>query len=156
MSKLTKQMIEDLGNKVVKICVNKGYDDTSVYFNGKRVHVGSGDIVFDDDYNYHFKDAPVEVTENCHPIDYFEYVNENHILSMAFEGRLYDLLNYGSGSKSLEKLFEDYGVYYELGNSWNLTLYPNDDSTEVEGVQYKRKPDPIRLRENGLRKGVVK
>lgn len=148
MKKLTKEMIEELGNKVVKICVEKGYGDTCVYFNGKRVYIGTGKLVCEENENdYHYENVPIEVEENCHPYDYFEYYNDNHILSMSFEGNLYDCLNYGSGSNALEKLFEDYGLYYELGNAWNLTVYPVDDM-EVDGMQYKRKKQPIYVYRN--------
>lgn len=44
---------------------------------------------------------------------------------MSFEGPLYDVLNYefGSLAAGLDAIFEKYGVYYELGNAWNLTLH---------------------------------
>ena len=154
MKKLTKEMIEELGNKVVNICVEKGYGDTSVYFNGKRVHIGCGELIFDDDddedgIGYHYKDVPTETIENCHPCDYFEYFNENHILSMSFEGILYDYFNYGDVPSELNNLFEEYGIYYELGNSWNLSVYPIDDDMEVEGMKYKRKSEPIYIYRHG-------
>ena len=146
MKKLTKQMIEELGNKVVEICKTKGYNDTSVYFNGKCVHVGSGDLVWDDDTdNFYYKNVPIVIKENDHPGDHFEYYNDNHILSMSFEGLLYDLLNYGNGSHTLDNLFDEYGLYYELGNAWNLSVYPNDDDMIVDGYSYKRKQEPIHL-----------
>lgn len=57
------------------------------------------------------------------PKDYFEYVREPNILSMSFEGPLYELLNYDGGELASEflRLFEAHGLYYELGNAWNLT-----------------------------------
>lgn len=63
------------------------------------------------------------VTENEDPRKHFEYVREPNILSMSFEGPLYDLLNYGFGNWETEfnKLFERRGLYFELGNYWNLT-----------------------------------
>ena len=47
---------------------------------------------------------------------------------MSFEGELYDVLNgyaYGWGKRADEfrQIFEKYGVYFELGNAWNLTCY---------------------------------
>lgn len=145
MKKLTKDMIEEFGNKVVEICKTHGYGDTSVYFNGKRYSIGCGELVVDDDGDFHYENVPVTLKENCHPEDYFDYYNENHILSMSFEGPLYDLLNYGSGSRVLETVFAEYGVYYELGNSWNLSVYPVDDEMEVDGIKYKRTPEPIHI-----------
>lgn len=138
MKKLTKEMIEELGNKVVDICINNGYDYTSVYFNGKRVHIGHVEMNLDgDDLTF---SAKPEITEDCHPGDYFEYFNHNHILSMSFEGYLYDLLYEGNHSKALDKVFEEYGVTYEIGNYWNLSVYPVDDM-EVEGMRYEKKPE---------------
>ena len=132
MTKITKKMITELGNKVVELCQKNWYGDTSVYFNGKRVRLDSGK--FDADHNYHVDVAGVD--EDCHPGDYFSYYNSNHILSMSFEGELYDALNYGNGSKELEELFKQYGVYYELGNAWNLSVYPNDYKAVVDGYKY--------------------
>jgi hypothetical protein len=47
---------------------------------------------------------------------------------MSFEGGLYHVLNgYVSGWIRLEskfsKLFEKYGLYYEMGYSWSLSAY---------------------------------
>lgn len=56
----------------------------------------------------------------------FEYHPEPNILSMSFEGPLYDLLNYTCGSKTEEKftkILRKYGLYFELGNAWNLSCY---------------------------------
>ena len=128
---INREVIEELGNRIVELCKNNEYGDTSVYYDGKRVNI-----------NY---DGTTEVKENCHPGDYFKYYNHNHIISMAFEGILYDILNYGSGSDDLEKLFDEYGVYYELGNAWNLSVYPIDDNIEVDGYHYDEEPEPIML-----------
>ena len=130
----TKEKIEEFGNKVVNLCVEKEWTSTCVYFNGKRVAI---------EYDYKTRDIHLETTENCHPGDYFEYYNHNHILSMSFEGDLYDLLNYDGCPQSLEKLFYEYGVYYELGNAWNLSVYPENDDMEIDGVIYEEEPEPI-------------
>lgn len=65
--------------------------------------------------------------EDRNPSDYFEYANPE-TLSMSFEGDLNHILNgYIRGWVRLEdqfrKLFEKYGLYYELGHSWNLSAY---------------------------------
>lgn len=140
MTKITKEMITELGNKVVKLCRKNDYIDTSVYYDGKRYRI---ERVYDE-----ANDKPITtviVDDDCHPGKYFEYYNNNHILSMAFEGELYSLMNYGNGCEELEKLFAKYGVYYELGNSWNLSVYPNDWNAEVEGYKYEVEPDPIHI-----------
>lgn len=81
--------------------------DVRVYYNGKVVYEKSKEEVAD-------------------PKDYFDYVGD--ILSMSFEGALYEVFNGTSARASkLQEEFNEilgkYGVYYELGNSWNLTLY---------------------------------
>lgn len=48
---------------------------------------------------------------------------------MSFEGPFYEVLNGYAGDYGwvVEEKFSDllkkYGVYYELGNAWNLSLY---------------------------------
>lgn len=147
MKKLTKEMITELGDKVVELCKKEGYEHTSVYYDGKRVHIGDIDFVinYDDETDMgHYENAKVTVEENCHPGDYFEYYNHNHILSMSFEGLLYDLLNEYGECKALDDLLKEYGLYYELGNSWNLSVYPIDDM-KVEGYKYEKEPEDIYL-----------
>ena len=64
--------------------------------------------------------------DEADPNNYFEYVREPNILSMSFEGVLYDVLNgYYGGKKEAEfsKILEKYGLYYEIGNAWNLSIY---------------------------------
>lgn len=65
--------------------------------------------------------------EDKDPCDYFEYANPD-TLSMSFEGSLNHVLNgYTRGWVKLEeqfgKLFEKYGLYYEMGHAWNLSAY---------------------------------
>ena len=73
--------------------------------------------------------------ENEDPRKYFEYVNFNHFISMSFEGPLNYVLNFlddfagdydSEREEELCKIFEKYGYYYELGNSWNLSAYKNE------------------------------
>ena len=63
------------------------------------------------------------VIEDVDPRDYFDYCGD--IMSMDFEGPLYDVLNYylGSLESGLVAIFDKYDCYYEFGNAWNLTLY---------------------------------
>ena len=58
------------------------------------------------------------------PNDYFEY--NGHILSASFEGPLCHSINSEIDSNmrtQLNNFFSHYGLYYELGNQWNLSLY---------------------------------
>ena len=136
-------VIEELGNRIVELCKQNGWGATSVYFNGKRVHIDVTDYHFTDDNIIYVTEETVK--EDCHPGDYFDYYNHNHIVSMGFEGDLYDLINgYGEAS-ALNKLLDEYGLYYELGNAWNLSVYPIDDDIEVDGYHYNEEPEPTML-----------
>lgn len=61
------------------------------------------------------------------PRSYFEYVANPHILSMSFEGGLHAILN-GYTDPRFETQFSNilskYGLFYELGDAWNLTVFP--------------------------------
>ncbi len=123
---LSADKIEEMANEVRDFLIkNELWQDVFIYFNGKAYGTMDGSH-----FSYNNPDDLI-VLENEDPRDYFEYVNPEHILSMSFEGPLYDCLNmngeYGyefenSIESSLRKIFEKYGCYYELGNSWNLTL----------------------------------
>jgi len=95
--------------------------DVCIYYDGKCM---STDSVVDGEHVFRYNGEPF-IEEDKDPRDYFEYVAEEHIISMSFEGPLYDLINY-SGGKMLDEfyaLFNKYGLFFELGNGWNLTCY---------------------------------
>lgn len=133
MMKLTKAKIEQFAIDVMNYLVKHDLDSgVSIYFNDKRMR---------NEYDWHNPDTPPKtiIEENIDPHKYFEYAAYAHILSMSFEGPLYDSLNYtGYKEEGLRKIFEKYGVYWELGNSWNLSAYPIDDDMEVEVTFYNR------------------
>ena len=131
--KLTKKNIESLANDIVKFL--KKYEintDTTIYFNDKSISFDS-----------HGKMS----TGIKNPTDYFDYVPENHILSMSFEGGLYDIVNgYDSYTFKLEdefsSIFNKYGVYYELGNAWNLSVFNSSyDDDDIEYTYPYRKEE---------------
>lgn len=142
MSKITKTDIERLANEIIEF-LNKEElaSDVSIYFNNKVIRENGS---WDNEFNYIPK---WETTENVNPHDYFEYCAYDHILSMSFEGGLYELLNYGGGSRmgKFEKIFEKYGLYYELGNAWNLSCYTINGDTEVEYTYYEKPKKKIYL-----------
>jgi len=86
--------------------------DTRIYFNGKCYHaIGDGKK---------WKTIP-----NMNPKDYTDYANEKTI-TMTFEGPLYGILNYNTGSKTWEdfhNLIEKHGMFAEQGHAWDLSLY---------------------------------
>jgi hypothetical protein len=136
--KLSKVKIEEMANEIIDYLKKNELDDgVCIYFNNKRICLGS-------EWNSETREfIPYEkVEENINPLDYFEYANESHILSMSFEGGLYGVINYGNTDK-LDAIFEKYGLYYELGNSWNLTAFPSTiDYDDIEYTPYEREPDP--------------
>lgn len=124
--KLTKIKIEKLANEIVSFLDKWDMlDGTCIYYNNKRINDGK------------LEDGEFD------PHNYFEWAAYDHILSMSFEGGLYHVLNYNGGSllNKFDKIFEKYGLYYELGDSWNLTACVSDDDMEVEYTVYK-KPQP--------------
>lgn len=140
--KLTKSKIEELVRKIIELLKATGTDtDVCIYYNDKRISLGN--IWKTDIADF----VPIEkVEEDMCPLDYFEYVNTKHILSMSFEGALYHELNgytNGSVTKKFDKLLEEYGLYYELGHAWNLTVYPIDGKyDEIEYTAYEKEPEP--------------
>lgn len=90
--------------------------DVSIYFNGKRWSTqqkSKDHWEFCYNENRYFESI-------ADPKDYFEYVREPNILSMSFEGGLYEVLNGYNGFKleaEFQKIFHKYGLYYELGNA---------------------------------------
>lgn len=105
MKKLTRLDIENLSYDIIKYCKDWGFwSDMSIYGNGKRYEFNS-----DDDTYSGFKEfKDVNVKKNINPKDYIgtyvkgcdgssqyeSLVPKKHILSVTFEGPLYDLLNY--------------------------------------------------------------
>jgi hypothetical protein len=139
--KLTKNKIEEMAMEIIDYLKKNDLDnDVCIYFNNKRIRLGSN---WDREKREFISYEKVE--EDISPFDYFEYANHKHILSMSFEGDLYDLLNgfsYGNADKFL-KIFEKYGLYYEMGNAWNLSVYPDSiDYDEIEYTSYEREPEP--------------
>lgn len=120
---LTAEQTEALATEIFNWLVDHNmWVDVAIYFNGKRWYTSNKDHTeFCYNERRYFEDE-------AEPKDYFEYVREPNILSMSFEGSLYDVLNgYTVGWVKLEeefrKIFEKYGLYYELGNAWNLSCF---------------------------------
>lgn len=114
---------ENLAQDIYKWCIkNEAWVDVAIYYNGKRM--STSDVDENGKERFRYNGEPF-IENGCDPRDYFRYVRSPNILSMSFEGDLYDILNYGD-SDSFYELFKKYGLYYELGNDWNLTAVPND------------------------------
>lgn len=133
--KYTKADIEKMANEIYDKMVEKGDSDFSIYFNGKRMK----HLVEWDREKCEFIDKGKMIENDIDPHEYFEYAAYNHIFSMSFEGNLYEFINYYDleGPKWLQKIFKKYGVYFELGEAWNFTVYPVNDNDEWEYTIYK-------------------
>lgn len=120
---LTVEQREQLATEVFNWLVDhEMWIDVAIYFNGKRWSTANKNHT---EFCYNERRYFEDVAD---PKDYFEYVREPNILSMSFEGSLYDVLNgYVRGWAKLEdefrKIFAKYGLYFELGNAWNLSCY---------------------------------
>lgn len=115
---LTEENIEKMAEEVYNFLVeNSLWYDTSILFNGKKMSAaGNG------------KDYSIE--EDVDPNSILEHCNDEHILSMTFEGPLYGCLNCNYNvdycdkiSMGLTGIFNKYGCYYEMGHAWSLSLY---------------------------------
>lgn len=138
--KLTKNKIERLSTEIVNyLRKNSLDDDVCIYFNNKRIQIGNN---WDREKKEFVPYTNVE--ENMNPLKYFSYANPKHILSMSFEGNLYHLLNeYGGNTKRFDSIFKKYGLYYELGNAWNLSCYPDGiEYEDIEYTSYEVNPEP--------------
>ena len=113
---------EALAKDIYNWCIeHELWDDNTIYFNGKAWSnlptwgIDEGKKIDEDLYEY----------ENRNPRYFFEYANPD-TLSMSFEGGLNHVLNdYNDNCLPLieefRELFHKYGLYYELGHSWNLS-----------------------------------
>lgn len=121
MNPLNEKKREELATEIFEWLVkNELWIDVRIYFNGKYwgTHNPNTDEYYYNEHKYYEGFAD--------PLDYFEYVREpENILSMSFEGPLYEVLNGYSRSYRLEeqfnRIFKKYGLYFELGHAWNLT-----------------------------------
>ena len=124
-------------------------EDVRIYFNNQVVYY---ELVKDNDKKEWISELKIE--ENVSPMNYFECVNPKHILSMSFEGALHTELNYGNGrfENKMQQFFKKYGLYFELGDTWNLSVYPIDEELyeQIEYTSYEKgikgKPKEIGLK----------
>ena len=129
--------------ELMRLFINENIDDyVRIYYNFSKNKNGQA-IQTDPTYIRPYNNKPVEynetyngkknkwyIIEDINPNDYFEYNGD--ILSISFDGsELYNILNcYAYKENFMKKfkaIFDKYNVYYELGNAWNLSVYPNDE-----------------------------
>ena len=106
---ITKAQIDKLAREIRQYLLDrKMWVDTIIYFNGKAFSTDDrhGRYYYNDPHN-------LIVLENEDPHRITEYAGD--ILTM----------NYGEPSwrveEELRDIFKKYGLWFELGNAWNLT-----------------------------------
>ena len=114
---------EALANDIYTWCLEHDcWQDVYIYYNGKRMGTSGHDKNGKEVYCYGGKPY---IETGYVPRDYLKYVREPNILSMSFEGPLYEILD--NDMEALDELFKKYGLYYEFGDAWNLSAYPIDE-----------------------------
>lgn len=111
---------EALARDIYTWCIeNDCWQDVYIYYNGKRMGTSGKDKNGKTVYCY---GGTPFIEDDMDPRDYFQYVREPNILSMSFEGPLYEILN-DHDMFALQDLFNKYDLYYEMGDAWNLSAY---------------------------------
>lgn len=130
MKELTPEKIEELAVELRQFLIdNELWEDATIYFNQKAF--SSYDIISGLSYNN--DPSHLIVLEDQDPRNVTEYTGD--ILTMSFEGVLAGVLNYTYSDSEhpnviedgLNALFAKYGLYYTLGELWNLTLHRLSD-----------------------------
>ena len=136
MSKSTEKDMEKLAFQLYRYLYDKdlagdlriyykgGHCISSSYYGGGNVHFEKAVHTFEGkDYEYYY------CTEEIKGSTYFEYSNDD-TLSVSTEGGLCSVLNYYCDydycdkiNEDLNKMFEEYGFYFEQGHHWNFSLY---------------------------------
>lgn len=122
---VTAEEVEKLAYEIREFLIkHELWQDVRIYFNGKALATDDGN----GNFGYNDPDK-LFILEDQDPRKYFEYVSD--YLSMSFEGPLYDVLNCYAPFEYCNKIHEQfskiigkYGLYYEQGHAWSLTLYP--------------------------------
>lgn len=119
MKVLTKGDIEQMAMEVVGYCHAMGYKDVFLYYNGKRLDVGT-----------------MEIEDNVDPHDFIKYCPYNHTFSMVVDDPEYDLQEDIFYEMGITNIFKRYGLYADMCDSWNCSCYPIDDDLEIEYTIY--------------------
>lgn len=102
------------------------WDEVAIYVNGKCYFADSYDKTKNPmrlqtpkgGVTYYATDVP-------DPTVIVEYANPE-LITMTFEGPLYQALNYDSDTEqAFMDLFDKHGLYFEYGYAWSLSAYEN-------------------------------
>lgn len=121
--KLTKPTIRKLAKEIRQFLLDREmWIDTTIYFNGMAYST-------DDGQGHFYYNDPEHLVE-LHDVDpnrVCDYVGP--YLTMTFEGTFYEVMNgylgrYGyKVEEEFHELLRKYGLYCELGNAWNLSVF---------------------------------
>ena len=136
IKRLTKKQKEKLAYEILELLKEYGLNtDVRIYFAGKCL-TGNGDII-----------------SGVRASDRFDYANDD-TLSMAFEGSFYEVINYYAPATAnivlpkFSGILKAYGLYYELGNPWNLATYycnPKLAKSVPEIKEGENAKNPVRI-----------
>lgn len=139
MKRLTKKQKEKLAYEILELLKQHELaGDVRIYFNNMCL-TGDGAVL-----------------EDMKGSDYFKYATDKTI-SMSFEGDLCGVLNYHYDNFSekviteFQTLLSVYGLYYELGEHWNLGTYYKDGEphkTPKPDIKGAHPNNPIYIRKN--------
>lgn len=120
--------------------------DTSIYANGVCfTSIKPTELPIED---YFCKEETINnITGkiHCYDDDVRKYTQfSNGIITMIFEGPLYHIFNYYMDSSycneiidGFNKILQKHGLYYEMGNAWNLGLYEISEGAFLK-IRYTR------------------
>lgn len=120
--------------------------DVSIYVDNKRYSF----VYYDFDKKEFFPEPFWKEEEGeFFPGTYFSYFAKQHILSMSFEGEFYRIMNVAYEDdewkdlyNKFRQLLDNMGVWYELGDAWNLTVFPsNNNYDEWDYTDYRKGVD---------------
>lgn len=125
--RMTKLDIQNLAIAIKDMLVDENlHGAVSIFYNNKRMTEITDD-------------GCTTIEDGVSPFQYFDTANPRHILSMSFEGPFYDAINYcKSMVKKFQFLLDMYDLIYEQGDTWNLSVYPDDEKAyaQIEYTDY--------------------
>lgn len=118
--RLTEEQIEQLAIEIREFLFdNWMWQDVDIFFNHRKFGCkGVDGCYYYNDRERLFEEKGVEPC--C------DFMNADHILSMAYDGPVYEMLHrgmYREIRRKFDEIFEKRGLYYEFGDSGNLSCY---------------------------------
>lgn len=144
MKKLTKADIENMAKEIRQVASKYRLgNDWSLFYNGKMfTHECVSKPTADNPYHHVYKRV---IKENVDPHNYSEWFSDAFIMGMAYDGTMYEVINYGehpAAYAALERVAEKYNTYMEPCDSCHLEFAWNGN--DIEEVEYtlfvKEKP----------------